>query len=380
MEFLETLELSNETLSKLTLMQGGIAASIFALTFFLRKFVSRQILSAVGRLGKKDAKAPLHQKLIEVLTPPLSLFIMVFGFYVASHILNLPKDIGVILSSLTSSLTTFIFFWALHRIIVPFSFLFDKISGAFDAKLTNELRTFVINLCKSLVVLTGTLSILQIWGINVTAFLAGLGLVGMAVSLAGQDTIKHFFGSLAVLMDKTFQKGDWIKTSEVEGTVENVGLRTTVVRRFDKALVVVPNANLANTAVVNYSRMTSRRIFWRIGLTYDVTAAQLETIVKRIRTYLEENPNIESDSKKATTIINVDQFNDSSIDIFCYFFTKTIVWTEYMQVKEDCVLAFKRIVEEEGAKFAFPSRSLYVENAANAEQAADSLQVVNRDS
>jgi MscS family membrane protein len=190
--------------------------------------------------------------------------------------------------------------------------------------------------------------------------LASLGITGVAVALGAQETLKNYFGTLAIFMDETFRIGDWVKTTDVEGTVEKIGLRSTYIRQFDKALVSVPNGTLTGSAVVNFSKMTHRRVRWIIGIRYDATAEQLENIVNKIRAYLEKNDDIETDLDKVVTIIQIDKFGESAIDIFCYFFTKTTKWLDYMKVKEECVLSFKRIVTEEGTDFALPSRSLYI--------------------
>uniref|UniRef100_A0A2B4R176 Ribonuclease J 1 n=1 Tax=Stylophora pistillata TaxID=50429 RepID=A0A2B4R176_STYPI len=218
------------------------------------------------------------------------------GVHIASIVLILPSDIDRFVGKLVTTFTTFTVFWALYRALDPFSFVLDKLN------LTGELKGFFITLTRILILVIGVLSVLQGWGVNVGAFLAGLGLMTMAIGLAAQDTLKNFFGSLSIFMERTSKKGDWIKTPDVEGTIEAVSIRTTAVRRFDKTLVTIPNAKLADAAVVNFTRMTNRRIFWRIGLTYSTTSQQLENVVKKIRQYLEDNPKIETNPKKTTTL------------------------------------------------------------------------------
>ena len=162
-------------------------------------------------------------------------------------------------------------------------------------------------------------------------------------------------------MDNIFAKGDWIKGGGIEGTVEEIGFRTTKVRQFDKALITIPNDKLAGDAVINFSRMTNRRIYWKVGIVYGATEGQLRQIVNGIKDHIFNNDDFEVDPAKVTTLINVDSFNDSSIDIMLYCFTATTSWVEWMRVKEDLAFALKRIVEEAGSSFAFPSASIYVE-------------------
>jgi MscS family membrane protein len=200
--------------------------------------------------------------------------------------------------------------------------------------------------------------ILQSWGYNVTGFVASLGIGGLAFALAAKDTAANLFGSLVIFGDKPFEIGDWIKTDEVEGTVEDIGIRSTKVRTFAQALVHVPNATLANSAIINWSRMGKRRIKMNVGLTYETTEAQMRTIVEQIRSMLQGHEEID----QSTLFIHFTDYSESSLDIFCYFFTKTTVWGEYLRVREDVNLKIKKIVEENGSAFAFPSRTVYLES------------------
>jgi MscS family membrane protein len=182
----------------------------------------------------------------------------------------------------------------------------------------------------------------------------------MAVALAAKDTVSNMFGGLTIFMDQTFTKGDWIETPFVEGTVESIGLRATKIRSFSKALITVPNAKLADAPVVNWSHMTHRRIKMTIGLEYGTTAAQLEAIVAKIRAYLAEHPDIAQDT---TQMVHLVGFGDSSINLNLYYFTKITDWLTWRDVVNANIIDIKKIVEDEGAAFAFPSRTVYVENA-----------------
>ena len=156
--------------------------------------------------------------------------------------------------------------------------------------------------------------------------------------------------------------GDWVLVDGVvEGTVENIGFRSTVVRRFDKAPVFVPNDVLSNSAVTNFSEMTHRRIYWKIGIEYRTTIDQLREIRDGIETWVLENEEFASPEEVAT-FVRIDSFNDSSIDIMLYCFTVTTDWGTCLRIKEDLAYAIKSIVEGAGSGFAFPSQSLYVES------------------
>jgi MscS family membrane protein len=209
------------------------------------------------------------------------------------------------------------------------------------------MKSFFVKLAKVVVVLLGLAAVFQEWGFNVAAVLGSLGLVGMAVALGAQDLIKNMFAGLTIFLDHIFEKGNWIRTPDVDGIVEDIGFRATKVRQFDKALVNIPNSKLASEALINFSRMTQRRIYWTIGL---------DTLE-----YLHENPDFETDPSKTKTFVFVDSFGASSIDVMLYCFTKTTNWGEWLAVKEKLAYKIKEIVEHHGASFAFPSTSLYVE-------------------
>ena len=223
------------------------------------------------------------------------------------------------------------------------------------------MKSFFLKLAKAVFVLLGLAAVFQEWGFNVAAVLGSLGLVGMAVALGAQDLIKNIFAGLTIFLDRMFEKGNWIRTQDVDGIVEDIGFRATKVRQFDKALVNIPNSKLANEALINFSRMTQRRIYWTIGLEYRTTHDQLRSIISETLEYLHENSDFETDPSKTKTFVFVDSFGASSIDVMLYCFTKTTKWGEWLAAKEKLAYKIKEIVEHHGASFAFPSTSLYVE-------------------
>jgi MscS family membrane protein len=209
-----------------------------------------------------------------------------------------------------------------------------------------------------LIFILGTISLLYNLGINVTAFIASLGLGGLAFALAAKDTVANLFGSIAIMMDGSIRVGDWIEVNGVEGDVEDIGMRTTKIRKFDKAVVAVPNSQIANSNIINYSRRKNRRIKMNIGVTYSTTKSQIEKIISDIRQMLQEHPNIDKDE---VLLVRFDSFGASELSIFIYTYTNSPKWKEYLRVKEDINLKIMGIVERNGSSFAFPSQSIYVE-------------------
>jgi MscS family membrane protein len=230
-----------------------------------------------------------------------------------------------------------------------------------SVSMRDTMKGFFVKLGKFVIICLGVAAVFQEWGFNVAAVLGSLGLVGMAVALGAKDFIANLFAGLTIFLDRMFEKGNWIRNTEVDGIVEDIGFRATKIRRFDKALVTIPNGKLAGEALINFSRMTNRRIYWTIGVEYRTTKDQLRLIIQDILAYLKESDDFETNPALTKTFVFVDSFGASSIDIMVYCFTKSTVWGEWLACKERLGYKIKDIVEGHGTAFAFPSTSLYVE-------------------
>jgi MscS family membrane protein len=196
------------------------------------------------------------------------------------------------------------------------------------------------------------------WGFNINGFIAGLGLGGLAFALAAKETVSNLFGGIVIVTEKPFTIGDWIKTPSVEGTVEDITFRSTKIRTFAQALVTVPNSTLANEPIINWSKMGKRQITFHLGVTYSTSREQLQTIARRIELMLIEHKEIHND----TIIVRFDRFNESSLDIYLYFFTNVTSFADYLSIKEDVNFRIMAILEEEGVNMAFPTRTLVVQS------------------
>ncbi len=338
-----------------------LAVGIFLIFLLARKLFSQTTFKSLKLLVRKT-KTDLDDQILAAIKQPLEFAFVVIGLYVASQFVPLSDTLAHILAQLVRSMIAITIFWAIFRIIDPLSSLFDHAIGLFGSESMHEtIKGFFVKVTKAIVVALGIAAVFQEWGFNVAAVLGSLGLIGMAVALGAQDFIKNMFAGLTIFLDRVFEKGNWIKTPDVEGTVEEIGFRATKVRQFDKALVTLPNSKLANEALINYSRMTNRRIHWMIGIEYRSTKEQILNIVQAISSYIHECGDFETDPAQTKTFIFLDSFGSSSIDIKLYCFTKTTVWGEWLEAKERLAYKIKEIVEGQNASFAFPSTSLYVE-------------------
>ena len=277
------------------------------------------------------------------------------GVFFASYYMSFSDDMRDFVDNLNRTLITILIFWIIHQIIEPISYI---LSGL-DKILTRELIGWIIKSLKILIFILGAAAVLELWGIKIGPIIAGLGLFGVAVALGAQDLFKNLISGILVLVEKRFRMGDWIRVDGIiEGVVEKIGFRSTVIRKFDKSLAIIPNFQFAENAVINVSQTTNWLISWIITLQYDTTVDQLKTI----RNQIEEHINKSEDFDQSIGVaVRVDKFADSSIDMYVRCFSKTNSWNEWLKVKENLALSIKQIVETNKASFAFPSQSIYVE-------------------
>lgn len=345
--------LQTTTMFQNTLLDWLYFLLALLLTFAASKLVSKVVIKGLEKAAKKTI-TQLDDLFVKVINHPLRLSIQALGLHASFALITLPSSVENFIQDAINSLLIFALYWVLHNGVDVISYSLSRLSK----KMSNEVINFLAKGVKFFILFLGAMTILQQWGLNVSGFIASLGLGGLAFALAAKDTAANLFGSLVIFIDKPFNVGDWIKTPEVEGTIVDIGIRSTIVRTFAQALVTVPNANLANAAIINWSRMGKRRIKTTLGLTYNTTPEQITTILEDLKIYLENHEDIDQD----TIFINFSGFGASTLDIFCYFFTKTTNWGEYMNVKEKVFLEFMKIITHKNqASFAFPSQSVYLE-------------------
>lgn len=355
--WLLVLEVWNHGVYGIDLPQILAALLVFLFFLLIRSLFTRYVLGALSRLGRRT-ETDLDDSLLESLREPLRFVPVLMGIFFATRLLDLDADAETFVYNINRSLVAFTLFWALFRVSVPVGNAVTRSSRL----LTAAMGEWLVKFARLVFVAIGAATILELWGIAVAPIVAGFGLFGVAVALGAQDLFKNLIAGLFVLGERRFEPGDWIQVDGVvEGTVLQIGFRTTTIRRFDRAPVYVPNARLADNAVTNFSRMSHRRIRWMLGLEYRTTLEQLREIRDGIERYILESDEF-ADPGDVATFVRIDSFNDSSIDILLYCFTHTTVWGEWLEIKERLAYRIKEIVEAAGTGFAFPSRSLYLEN------------------
>lgn len=334
-----------------------IAVLIFLGFMLIRGLFSRYVLFKLHNWAE-NSKARINNKVIDALIPPVRFVPVILGFFFAMQYLALEGDAALFINRVLRTMIAFTIFWSFYRVSEPLSHSFKPL----ERILTRSLTQWVFKTARVIIVFIGGAVILEIWGIAVGPLLAGLGLFGAAVALGAQDLFKNLIGGITIIAEKRFHPGEWICVDGVvEGTVEEIGFRSTKIRRFDKAPVHVPNAQLSDTVVTNFSRMTHRRIHWAIGVEYRTTVKQLQIIRDEIMSYI---MNTEGFAKgdDISTFVRVNSFGASSIDFIVYCFTNTTNWGEWLEIKEAFAFKVKEIVEDKaGTGFAFPSQSVYIE-------------------
>lgn len=313
----------------------------------------------LGRLGKVLEKTSTiwDDAVLGATKKPIGFFIWFGGAVWALHILaqHSGKDWSVGLSQFWRIGIIFILAWLALRLIgaVEQELSVDKEGRKVRDKTTLRAVTHILKLST---LITAALVMLQNLGISISGVLAFGGIGGIAVGFAARDLLANFFGAIMIFVDKPFKIGDWVRSPdrEIEGTVEEIGWRMTRIRTFDQRPLYVPNSVFVNIAVENPSRMFNRRIKENFGLRY-CDADKMAGIVRDVKQMLMDNPEID---KSKTLIVAFDNYGDFALHFFIYTFSKTTVWTEYHEVKQDVLLKIEEIVHRHGADFAFPTQEL----------------------
>ena len=352
--------LSVESISEL-----GWGVELFAAVMLtlIGRYLTMRALKVLGEQFEKTTNV-WDDALFKAAQGPLSWFILILGLLWAVQIsdgyldmvLFSPANLDIV-RQLTFIVLTMVFLvrfitLAEARLLDGLQAQTEGAQGRLDPTTLHALA----KLTRLSVVISAVLVALPTLGIEITALLAFGGVGGIAVGFAAQDLLSNFFGGLMIYLDRPFAIGDWIRSPdrEIEGTVESIGWRLTVVRTFDKRPLYVPNSVFAKLALENPSRMTNRRIYETIGIRYK-DASKMGQIVRDVHAMLQEHEEVDQDQ---TLIVNFNGYGKSSLDFFVYTFTKTTNWVKFHEIKQDVMLRIIRIVHEHQADFAFPTTTV----------------------
>jgi len=360
---LEYVQIFGETLQNILITNTSIVINLIiaVLIFFFflvaKKFFTEIIFKFILK-AFSQTQLEFAEKFLCSFKRPIEVFFVILGLYLALAFLPLSLENQILISKLFRTILIILITWGLYDLSAVDSALFQKIQERTNLELDKVLFSFISKFCKVILILIAITIIAQEWDYDINGLIAGLGLGGLAFALAAQDSLSNIFGGIIIILDKPFSVGDWIKTPSVEGTVEALGFRSAKIRTFAHALVTVPNATLAKEAIINWSKMGKRRATFELRIALNTPKEKIEKAVFEIKTMLKNHPGVHQD----TIFVNLESIGEDSLNIILYFFTITIVWGEFIQVKEDVNYKILQILEEEGINIALPSRRVYHEN------------------
>lgn len=334
---------------------------VFLVVFFslLVDWVQRRVLNKL--YNKLEATHNYwDDSLIDAVKRPLTGLIWIIGLTFAAQIVKDQSE-AVIFNAVEPIRNVGVIFmiaWFLIRFISRAEANIVQKSLKSAAPVDKTTADAIAKLLRISVIITASLVAMQTLGYSISGVLAFGGIGGIAVGYAAKDLLANFFGGLMVYLDRPFDVGNWIRSpdKQIEGTVEKIGWRVTMIRTFDKRPLYVPNAVFTSIAVENPSRMTNRRIYETIGIRYD-DVSKMGVIVEDVKKMLKAHPEIDTNQ---TLIVNFNEFASSSLDFFVYTFTKTINWIEYHEIKQDILMQIINIIEGHGAECAFPTSTLHI--------------------
>lgn len=366
---------------------GKFILIIATLAFFIsiRGLLSKVLVMSFTNFLSK-AKNGVKEQFTSVIKKPISAFLIVYALDFCISVLYYPGPIPLIFANYSIVLYLVIGAWFIIGMLDGYGMIIlSKIAQKSGRK---EVINLIIKILYFVVVIITILLILSRLGFDISTIIASLGIGGLAVALATKDIIANFFASIMLLFDNAFSQGDWIVCGDIEGTVVEIGLRKTTVRTFDNALVFVPNSTIMSQNVKNWSRRkVGRQIKLIIGVEYGTSTDKLKTCIDEIKKMLLNHPKIAKSAEdnalnsgdlrlhyrqnmvsvddlagyKSNLFVVLDTFADSSINILIYCFSKSIVWGEFLAIKQDVMIKIMEILQRLQINFAFPSQSLYIE-------------------
>jgi MscS family membrane protein len=348
-------EISQGDQSMLLVVQVFIVVFAALMLDFLQKRLFNRLSARIER-----SKQLWDDALFNAIRRPLSFLIWLLGISFAADIVGRQTDTAIFeaIAPVRDVGVIAIIAWFFFRLISEVENNIVQAQALQGKEIDRTTADAIGKLLRLSVIITGVLVALQTLGISISGILAFGGVGGIAIGFAAKDLLANFFGGLMIYLDRPFAVGDWIRSPDrnIEGTVERIGWRLTVIRTFDKRPLYVPNSTFASIAVENPSRMSHRRIYETVGIRYD-DVNSMAPIVEQVKAMLIAHPEID-DSQ--TLIVNFNSFAPSSLDFFIYTFTHTTNWVKYHEVKQDVLLRLARIIEEQGAEIAFPTSTVHL--------------------
>ena len=333
------------------LVLAFLSTLIYRIFTFLSEKVIRKVLITSGF----DETSSEH---LIPIARPVSVFIIVLLLLLLLPVLQLPSSYShYILVTLQVMLPVLGMIMA-YRFVNILALYLARLAQKTQSSLDDQMVPLIRKTLKTFVIITGTLFVLQNLDVPILPLLTGLSIGGLAFALAAQDTIKNFFGSLMIFIDRPFQIGDWVTSGSVDGTVEEVGFRSSRIRTFRNSLLYIPNGKLADSTIDNHGMRKYRRFMTRIGVTYDTPTALMDTFVQGLRQIVLTHPQ----TNKENFHIYFNDLGSSSLEILFYIFFEVPTWGEELNARHEVLIEIMKLAEKLEVNFAFPTQTLHVEN------------------
>ncbi len=344
----------------------GISIGVFLLFLIFRKLFAKYVFALMLRVAKKTP-TELLTNIFLAFEKPIRWGFLFIGLYFSAKYFPYFNEKSDFFRKIMSSSVIIFIGWGLYNLAASSSAIFTRMKGRYMLDADDVLVPFFSKALRFIIFAIGFSMIASEFGYNIGTFVAGLGLGGVAIAFAAKDALSHLLGGFVIITEKPFKIGDWVMTPDVEGTIEDISFRSTKIRTFAQAVVTMPNATLANGPITNWSQMGKRQISYHFTLAPDTSKDQLQRIVSEIEMYLKNNDEVHPE----TILVKFDHFNEMGFSIMVYLFTKTTVWSDYLQVKEELNLKIVELLEKEGAAIALPSRRVYVDQDSEFAKALD---------
>ncbi len=331
---------------------GIILASLVA-----RRLFDRVVSRWLHKWAQKTA-FKYDDILIDSMIPPVNALVFSLGIFFAIFSFKLPTepyDLPRIISQAYHVTISMIGVWAAYRLCDLVAEVTRSFIARQDEELADHFTPMVRQAIRITVMLIGGILIIQNLGYSVSSLVAGLGIGGLAIALAAQDTVANLFGTVVMFTDKPFRIGDWIKFGGVDGFVEEFGFRSVKVRTWSNTLLYIPNKNVTSEIIENCTSMRKRRVKMTVGVQYNSPPEAVGELVRRIEELLKNDEGVNQEYM----LVKFTDFGPNSLDIFIYYFTSSTAWAEHLEVRQRINLAIMGLVAELDLSFAFPSRTLY---------------------
>ena len=341
-----------------------IGLGVMAVIIVAARFAIVRALNLVITRRTSPERHEFWQYELKRLHRPLLLMLGALTLAIGFPILDFDEDVEHVVQIFANFASTAAGVLLGFRLVDAAADYWREIAAETDSKLDDQLVPLARTTGKIFVGAIGAVFVLQNLDVNITSLIAGLGIGGLAVALAAQDTLKNLLGGATILADKPFQVGDWVIVGDIEGTVEQVGFRSTRIRTFADSLITVPNARMTDTAVNNMGQRTWRRYYTTVGVEYHTDPDRIQAFVEGIRAIVRSNPQMRHDYY----IVELHSFGDSALNIMVYTFIGASNWNEELRTRHVFNLDIIRLANELQVGFAFPTQTLHLASSVEGAQ------------